>query len=129
MKTNDVIDFSNLTHAGQCLDIYLRNTVEIYDRYTIPAIKTIVESVKRNGWQIPIEEALSNLIFWVSWQDGTKKALQTAAKIVKKYDGITLTDDDIKQVTTLYSTYIVNCAFDEIKRNKRNNPEFVGIES
>lgn len=110
MNANETTEFSELTHAGQCLGIYLHNTAEIYERYTVPAINTVVEAVKRNGWQLPKEEAIKNLTFWTSWQDGTKKALQAAARLVKKHDHMTPTAKDIEQVTRNYAAYIVDCA-------------------
>lgn len=116
MKANETTEFSELSHAGQCLDIYLHNTAEIYERYTVPAINAVVEAVKRNGWQLPKEEAIKNLTFWTSWQDGTKKALHAAARLVKKYDHMTPTARDIEQVTRNYAAYIVDCAINEIEK-------------
>lgn len=113
---NETTEFSELTHAGQCLDIYLHNTREIYERYTVPMINTIVEIVKRNGWQLPKEEAIKNLTFWTSWQNGTKKALQAAARLVKRCDHLTPTPQDIEQVTRNYAAYIVDCAKYEIEK-------------
>lgn len=115
MNANETTEFSELTHAGQCLGIYLHNTSEIYNRYTVPAITAVVEAVKRNGWQLPKDEAIKNLTFWTSWQDGTKKALQAAARLVKKYDHMTPTAKDIEQVTRNYAAYIVDCAKYELE--------------
>ena len=108
-------EFSELSHAAQCLDIYLHNTAEIYDRYTVPAINAVVGTVRRNGWQLPKDEAIKNLTFWTSWQPGTKKALQAAARLVCKYDHLTPTAKDIEQVTHNYAAYIVDCARYEIE--------------
>ena len=116
MNANETNEFSELTHAGQCLDIYLHNTSEIYNRYTVPAINAVVETVKRNGWQLPKEEAIKDLTFWTSWQDGTKKALRAAARLVKKHDHMTPTAKDIEQVTRNYAAYIVDCAKYEIEK-------------
>lgn len=116
MNANETTEFSELTHAGQCLDIYLHNTSDIYERYTVPAINAVVEAVRRNGWQHPKEEAIKNLTFWTSWQDGTKKALQAAARLVKKHDHMTPTAKDIEQVTRNYAAYIVDCAKYEIEK-------------
>lgn len=118
MNANETTEFSELTHAGQCLDIYLHNTSDIYNRYTVPAINAVVEAVKRNGWQLPKDEAIKNLTFWTSWQDGTKKALQAAARLVKRYDHMTPTAKDIEQVTRNYAAYIVDCAKYEIENAK-----------
>lgn len=114
-STMNANETTELTHAGQCLDIYLHNTAEIYERYTVPAINAVVEAVRRNGWQLPKEEAIKNLTFWTSWQDGTKKALQAAARLVKKHDHMTPTAKDIEQVTRNYAAYIVDCAKSEIE--------------
>lgn len=115
MNANETTEFSELTPAGYCLDVYLNTTREIYERYTVPAINAVVEAVKRNGWQLPKEEAINNLTFWTSWQDGTKKALQAAARLVKKHDHMTPTAKDIEQVTRNYAAYIVDCAKHEIE--------------
>lgn len=45
MNANETTEFSELTHAGQCLDIYLMNTAEIYDRYTVPAIERVTRAI------------------------------------------------------------------------------------
>lgn len=113
---NETTEFSELTHAGQCLDICLHNTSDIYERYTVPVINAVVEAVRRNGWQLPKEEAIKNLTFWTSWQDGTKKAVQAAARLVKRYDHMAPTAQDIQQVTRNYAAYIVDCAKYEIEK-------------
>ena len=114
-ETTTAPEFSDLTHAGQCLDIYLHNTGEIYERYTVPAINAVVEAVRRNGWQLPKDEAIKNLTFWTSWQPGTEKALQAAARLVRKYDHLTPTAQDIEQVTRNYAAYIIESATFEIE--------------
>lgn len=114
-STMNANETTGLTHAGQCLDIYLHNTSDIYGRYTVPAINAVVEAVRRNGWQLPKEEAIKNLAFWTSWQEGTKKALQAAARLVKRHDHLTPTAKDIEQVTHDYAAYIVDCAKYEIE--------------
>lgn len=116
MNAKETTEFSELTHAGQSLNIYLHNTSEICERYTVPAINAVVEAVRRNGWQLPKDEAIKNLTFWTSWQDGTKKALQAAARLVKRYDHLTPTAKDIEQVTRNYAAYIVDCAKYEIDK-------------
>lgn len=114
MNANETTESIELSHAGQCLDIYLHNTCEIYERYTVPAINAVVEAVRRNGWQLPKGEAIKNLTFWTSWQPGTKKALHAAARLVRKYDHLTPTAQDIEQVAHDYAAYIVECAQYEI---------------
>ena len=103
------------TPAAKCLTMYLDNTAEIYDRYTVPAINAVVEAVRRNGWQLPKDEAIKNLTFWTSWQPGTKKALHAAARLVRKYNHLTPTAQDIEQVTRNYAAYIIESATFEIK--------------
>lgn len=114
-NANETTEFSELTHAGQCLDIYLHSTSDIYERYTVPAINAVVGAVRRNGWQLPKEEAIKNLTFWASWQDGTKKAIQAAARLVKRYGQMAPTAKDIEQVTRNYAAYIVGCAKYELE--------------
>lgn len=98
------------TPAAKCLTMYLDNTAEIYERYTAPEINAVVEAVRSNGWQLPKDEAIKNLTFWTSWQPGTKKALQAAARLVRKYDHLTPTAQDIEQVTRNYAAYIIESA-------------------
>lgn len=118
MNANEINapEFSELSLAGQCLDIYLNTTREIYDRYTVPVIAAVVEVVRLNGWQLPKDEAIKNLTFWASWQPGTKKALQAAERMVRIYDNLTPTAQDIEQVTRNYAAYIVDCAKYEIEK-------------
>lgn len=118
MNETNTVEFSELSHAGQCLDIYLHNTAEIYERYTVPAIATAVEAKRyneRSNARIDDETAWSNLTFWISWQPVVKKALQAAVKLVKKYDHLTPTAKNIEQVTRNYAAYIVECAKYEIE--------------
>lgn len=42
-------EFSELSHTGQCLNIYLHNTAEIYDRYTVPAIRKVAAMMRSNA--------------------------------------------------------------------------------
>ena len=53
-------EFSELSHAAQCLDIYLHNTREIYERYTVPAIKEAARRMRLYGVNIPANEAIAN---------------------------------------------------------------------
>lgn len=120
MNEADPVEFSELSHAGQCTDIYLHNTAEIYERYTVPAIATAVEAKRyneRSNARIDDETAWSNLTFWISWQPVVEKALQTAVKMVKKYDHMTPTAKDIEQVKRNYAAYIVESAKYEIENS------------
>lgn len=102
------IEFSELTHAGQCLDIYLMNTADIYERYTVQTIESIVSV-----------SSPSDCGLWVTSDDLTewesvKNAVQAAARLVRKFDGLNPTASDIRQVTRNYAEYIVDCAKSEI---------------
>lgn len=114
-STKNRTTMETTTAAAKCLTMYLDNAAEIYDRYTAPAINAVVEAVRRNGWQLPKDEAIKNLTFWASWQPGTEKALHAAARLVRKYDHMTPTAQDIEQVTRNYAAYIIESATFEIE--------------
>lgn len=101
------------SHAGQCLDLYLHTTAEIYERYTVTAIEAAANA-KRADEAAPARlddtTAWDNLTFWISWQPVVKNAVKAAARLVKKYDRFTPTAKDIEQVTRNYADYIVDCA-------------------
>lgn len=89
-------EFSELSHAGQCLDIYLHNDSFIYEYYTQKAIEAIVN----DGLSISSEDVrryVRNAIDHASWQ-------------VEEYDHLTPTAQDVEQVTRNYVAYIVHCA-------------------
>jgi len=89
-------EFSELSHAGQRLDIYLHNDSFIYEYYTQKAIEAIVN----DGLSISSEDVrkyVKGAIYRASWQ-------------VEKYDHMTPTAQDIEQVTRNYVAYIVDCA-------------------
>lgn len=89
-------EFSELSHAGQCLDIYLHNDSFIYEYYTQKAIEAIVN----DGLSISSEDVrkyVKGAIYRASWQ-------------VEKYDHLTPTAQEVEQVTRNYVAYIVNCA-------------------
>lgn len=102
-------EFSDLTHAGQCLDIYLHNTREIYDRYTVPAIERVTRAIKAGEYVSDNAGQLAKDIQEIT------PALQAAARLVKKYDHLTHTAKDIEQVTRNYAAYIVDCAKYELE--------------
>ncbi|MBD5367296.1 MAG: hypothetical protein HDR82_09935 [Bacteroides sp.] len=110
------VEFSELSHAGQCLDIYLHNTAEIYQRYTVEAVKLVVNAFTNQG-PVKLDDATAwdNLTFWISWQPVTKKAVTAAVKLVKKHDHMTPTAKDIEQVTRNYTAYIVENAKYEVE--------------
>ena len=115
-EDNNTVEFSELSHAGQCLDLYLHNTAEIYERYTVEAVKLVVNAFTNQG-PVKLDDATAwdNLTFWISWQPVTKKAVTAAVKLVKKYDHMTPTSDDIQEVFQRYIAYITGCAEYEVK--------------
>lgn len=109
MNANEMTEFSELTHAGQCLDIYLMNTSDIYERYTVPAIERVTRAIKA-GEYVSDNAGLEKDIQEIS------PAIQAAARLVKRYDGVTPTVKDIEQVTRNYAAYIADCAKYEIEK-------------
>ena len=88
-----------LSHTAQNLVIYVRNEREIYERYTLEAVAMVVKAKCTNdisGARLDDVTAWDNLSFWIGWQTVTKKAIQAAAKLVRKYDHITPTAADIE---------------------------------
>lgn len=102
-------EFSELSHAAQCLDIYLHNTAEIYDRYTVPAIKRVTQAYKAGEHVSDNAEQVAKDIQEIA------PAISAAARLVCKYDRLTPTAQDIEQVTRNYAAYIVDCAKYEIE--------------
>lgn len=109
MNANETTEFSELTHAGQCLDIYLHNTREIYERYTVPAIERVTRAIKAGEYVSDNAGQLAKDIQEIT------PAMQAAARLVKRYDHMTPTAKDIEQVTRNYAAYIVESATFEIE--------------
>ena len=103
-------EFSEMSHADQCLDIYLHNTREIYDRYTVPAIKRVAQAYKAGEHVSDNAEHLTKDIQEIT------PAISAAADLVRKDDHLTPTAQDIEQVTRNYAAYIVDCAKYEIEK-------------
>lgn len=104
---------NELTEAANLLNIYIDNESDIYSKYTEKAIAAVVDAKRENengNAQLDDETAWNNLIFWISWQPVVKKAINAAARLVKKFDGVTPTAKDIEQVTRNYAAYIIECA-------------------
>lgn len=110
MNANETTEFSELTHAGQCLDIYLHNTSDIYERYTVPAIERVTRAIKAGEYVSDNAGQLAKDIQEIT------PAIQAAARLVKKHDHMTPTAKDIEQVTRNYAAYIVDCAKYEIDK-------------
>lgn len=96
--TNEVnpVGFSDLTHAGQCLDVYLNNDSHIYENCTMKAIAAMVN----DGLSINTPEVNTHI----------NRAINMAAGYVCKYDHLTPTAADIEQVKRDYYAYIIECA-------------------
>lgn len=109
MNANETTEFSELTHASQCLDIYLHNTADIYDRYTVPAIERVTRAIKVGEYVSDNAGQLAKDIQEIT------PAIQAAARLVKRYDHLTPTAKDIEQVTRNYAAYIVDCAKYELE--------------
>ena len=107
MKTTD---FSELSHAAQCLDIYLHNTAEIYERYT-----TVLIGKAENYTEIGASD--DELRILIKWDPLITGAIQTAARLVRKHDHLTPPAKDMEAVTRNYAAYIVETAQDNIKYN------------
>ena len=85
-KKDTIMKTKELSHAAQNLVIY-----EIYERYTLEAVAMVVKAKRTNGIsgaRLDDVTAWDNLSFWIGWQTVTKKAIQAAAKLVRKYDHI-----------------------------------------
>lgn len=109
MNANETTEFSELTHAGQSLNIYLHNTSDIYERYTVPAIERAIRAIKTGEYVSDNAGQLAKDIQEIT------PAMQAAARLVKRCDGMTPTAKDIEQVTRNYAAYIVDCAKYEIE--------------
>lgn len=107
-ETNTV-EFSDLSHAAQCLDIYLHNTAEIYERYTVPAIARVVKAYKAGECVSVNPEQLAKDIQEIT------PAINAAVRLVKKHDHMTPTAKDIEQVTRNFAAYIVESAKYEVE--------------
>ena len=108
---------SELTHAGQCLDIYLNNTSDICERYTLPTIAAVAKSVgPRVNWEHVINDLCAlNPFAPSSTVDGMiYRAIDKARRLVNQFDGLKPTDTDLQQVTRNYAEYIADCAKSEI---------------
>lgn len=103
-SANQTTEFSELTHAGQCLDIYLHNTAEIYENCTRPAIARVVRAIKAG------ENVSSNYRWLCMDVQEIAPAIRSAVGLVQIYDHMTPTAEDIEQVTRNYAAYIVDCA-------------------
>lgn len=116
MNANETTEFSELTHAGQCLDIYLHNTREIYERYTVPAIAQAVDCIKDNARCMSRPDFYEVIAAMVTTFGAVKSAVYEAWRLVEHYDRMKPKAKDIQQVTRNYAAYIVDCAKYEIEK-------------
>lgn len=117
MNTNE------LSHAAQCLEIYVRNDREIYERYTMPSVRRLVKL-----------QAPETFTMWhvmqgvvIDW-DAVDNAMSAAARIVRKYDHISPTAEDIETVKAGYVSDIIDKARNEIMRDKREKLDGLKFE-
>lgn len=123
MNANEInaAEFSELSHAAQCLDIYLHNTAEIYDRYTVPVISALVDNDRNNGGLTKWGNVINNLCHLdpceplCTLEGKIYRAIDNARRLVNQFDGLTPTAQDIEQVARNYAAYIVDCAKYEIE--------------
>lgn len=124
MNANEINapEFSELSHAAKCLDIYLHNTAEIYDHYTVQAIKQVAERARRCGSRFNWAGVAKELAYKVGYNSPASleylvtNAVDKARRLVRQSDGLTPTAKDIEQVTHNYAAYIVDCAKYEIEK-------------
>lgn len=103
---NNVATAYEETHTARCLDIYLKNTADIYERYTLPLIEAAKNYVDLND-KASLMELFTNV-------PNVTRALQAAARLVQKYDHMTPTAADVEFVKANYAAYIIECAQYEV---------------
>lgn len=103
MKANT----TNTTPAANLLTIYLDNTRDIYDRYTVPAIDKVAAMMRSNATHPQQFDATPA---GVARLHEVKRALSVAAGLVRKCDHLAPTTADIEQAAHDYAAYIVECA-------------------
>lgn len=112
MNETNTVEFSELSHAGQCTDIYLHNTAEIYERYTVEAVR-YAAGLAAFGWGYVTETLMNGAK--VKGVKVVDEAINAAVKLVRKYDHLTPTAKDIEPVMRNYAAYIVECAKYEVE--------------
>lgn len=104
MKEDTTTNVQEYTHAAQCLDIYLMNESEIYNRFTVPAIERVTKAYAAG------EMVCTNPEWFAKNAPEVNRALQAAARLVQRYDHMTPTPADIEAVRANYVAYIIECA-------------------
>lgn len=100
---NSLSSAQEYTHAAYCLDLYLNNTAEIYNRFTVPAIELAAAGLQTKWMPNVIEHGKK-------MDEAINNALQAAARLVQKHGHMTPTPEDIKAVKADYVAYIIECA-------------------
>lgn len=93
--------------AAKCLTMYLDNTREIYNRYTVPAIDKVAAMMRSNATH---PQQFDTTPTGVARLHEVRRALSVAAGLVRKCDHLTPTRADIEQAAHDYAAYIVECA-------------------
>lgn len=106
-KNRTTMKTTNTTPAANLLTIYLDNTREIYDRYTVPAIDKIAAMMRSNATH---RQQFDATPAGVARLHEVRRALSVAAGLVRKYDHIAPTTADREQAAHDYAAYIVECA-------------------
>lgn len=107
---------TNTTPAANLLTIYLDNTREIYDRYTVPAIAELANKDRNNGGRTNWANVISALCTldpcepFRTLEGKSYRAIDHARRLVHQLDGLTPTPADIDQAAHDYAAYIVECA-------------------
>lgn len=103
MKTTATAQ-TELTHAGHCLNVYLNNTAEIYNHYTVPAYRYAAGLLAFGAEQVN-EWLLSGAK--VNGVDVIGGAIDSACEMVERYDHLTPNPADIAEVTRRYCLCVI----------------------
>lgn len=115
-KNRTTMKTTNTTPAANLLTIYLDNTREIYDRYTMPAIAELANKDRNNGGRTNWANVISALCTldpcepFRTLEGKICRAIDHARRLVHQLDGLTPTPADIDQAAHDYAAYIVECA-------------------
>ena len=105
--TTAAANAATITPAAKCLTMYLDNTRDIYDRYTVPAIDKVAAMMRSNATHPQQFDATPT---GVARLHEVRRALSVAAGLVRKCDHTNPTPADIDQAAHDYAAYIVECA-------------------
>lgn len=108
METNK-ITLQETTACGGYMEIYLHTERSIYNAYTVPAIKRVIKATKAGEYGSANPERFAKDVQEIT------PAIQAAARLVRKYDGMQPTVQDIEAVTANYVAYIIEAAQYELQ--------------